>query len=140
TLNQWRDAVAHGKLPAAIFNATAVESGQRFLVATTDVPDRGALRFAERFPEWDIPIATAARLSATFTYVSPAARPTGGTAAAPPPPRPPRTTAPESSAPSNGSGRLPPPMRSTATTCSSSSLTPILAPQPRANSGPGSDR
>ena len=80
TLNQWRNAVAHGKLPAAIFNATAVESGQRFLVATTDVPDRGALRFAERFSDWDLPIATAARLSATFTFVSPAARPTGGTA------------------------------------------------------------
>ena len=74
-LDQWRGAVADGQLPAAIFNATAVESGQRFLVTTSDVADRStALRFAQEFPNWDIPIATAARLSATFTYVSPAAR------------------------------------------------------------------
>jgi hypothetical protein len=79
-LADWREGVLEGWRPAVIFNATVVESGQRFLLGTTDLsPARGrtSLRDAE-FPQFagrDISLVTAARLSATFPYVSPAARP-----------------------------------------------------------------
>jgi len=79
-LGEWRGGVLNGWRPAVIFNATIVESGQRFLLGTTDLKPadgRTSLRDAE-FPQFanrDIALVTAARLSATFPYVSPAARP-----------------------------------------------------------------
>jgi len=79
-LGDWREGVLEGWRPAVVFNATVVESGQRFLLGTTDLaPARGrtSLRDAQ-FPQFagrDISLVTAARLSATFPYVSPAARP-----------------------------------------------------------------
>jgi len=86
TLGQWSDDVAAGKRPAVIFNATASESGQRFLMASTLVGQRAAgsrmdaftIQFAEAFDEFDIAVPTAVRMSATFPWVSPMARPTGG--------------------------------------------------------------
>jgi hypothetical protein len=79
-LGEWRGGVLKGWRPAVIFNATIVESGQRFLLGTADLKPasgRTSLRDAE-FPQFagrDITLVTAARLSATFPYVSPAARP-----------------------------------------------------------------
>jgi len=78
TLAHWRQDVHDGIRPAVIFNATASESGQRFLVATTDAPFQGAKQFSDLFPGKDIRISTAARLSATFPYVSPLARASKG--------------------------------------------------------------
>jgi hypothetical protein len=81
-LSNWRSDVANGHRPAAIFNATAAESGQRFLIASTDlddvvlrdasgtVQDSKTMQFSKSFPGYDVPVATAARLSATFPYVS----------------------------------------------------------------------
>jgi len=79
-LSDWREGVLEGWRPAVVFNATVVESGERFLLGTTDLspaPGRSSLRDPQ-FPQFagrDISLVTAARLSATFPYVSPAARP-----------------------------------------------------------------
>lgn len=86
TIGEWSDDVAKGVRPAVIFNATAAESGQRFLMGTTALPpdprfQRGylpAVEFQEAFPGMDVPIATAARLSASFAWVSPMARASAG--------------------------------------------------------------
>lgn len=80
TMADWRKDVMNGMRPAVIFNATATETGDRFLVASTDTSLVGAERFFELFPTGDIAVATAARLSATFPYVSPLARPSLGPA------------------------------------------------------------
>src|SRR6266849_3367298 len=79
-LGEWRDGVLEGSRPAVVFNATIVESGERFLLGTTDLfPARGRSSLRDsQFPQFtgrDISLVTAARLSATFPYVSPAARP-----------------------------------------------------------------
>jgi Patatin-like phospholipase len=79
-LSDWREGVLKGWRPAVVFNATVVESGERFLLGTTDLSPaigRSSLRDPQ-FPQFgghDISLVTAARLSATFPYVSPAARP-----------------------------------------------------------------
>lgn len=78
TMAEWRKDVARGVRPAVIFNATASESGERFLTASTDLSRTTAVQFFEEFRDWDLPVATAARLSATFPYVSPEARPSDG--------------------------------------------------------------
>jgi hypothetical protein len=61
-----------------IFNATAAESGQRFLISSTELSTPGGIQFADAYNGWDLPVATAARLSATFPYVSPMARASAG--------------------------------------------------------------
>ena len=53
----------------------AAESGDPLLFATVALPSAvAAFDFYKRYPGRDIPITTAVRLSATFPYVSPAAR------------------------------------------------------------------
>jgi hypothetical protein len=63
-----------------IFNATAAESGQRFIVASTDIEpgQDDAVRFFRDYPGLDLPVVTAARLSASFPYVSPEGRASEG--------------------------------------------------------------
>ncbi len=92
-INEWRRDVEAGKRPAAIFNATAAENGHRFLIASTDfdenvlndaigmLPDKVTIQFSKRFAGYDVPVATAARLSASFPYVSPEAQASDGPAA-----------------------------------------------------------
>jgi hypothetical protein len=66
-----------------VFNATVAETGRRFLLTPLSLGGRGSdessLWYAENFndmyPDWDLPIASAARLSATFPWISPIARP-----------------------------------------------------------------
>jgi len=99
SLLEWNRGVIQGWRPATIFNATLVESGERLQISTSPVRDktkRGAPQQSvagqqpvapddehgagrqELFDlfKGSIRIATAARLSASFPYVSPAARPT----------------------------------------------------------------
>jgi predicted acylesterase/phospholipase RssA len=75
-LSSWRPLTKQGKLPAVIFNATIEETGGRFLMSTTDLTShaKGRGSFYDLYPDSDISIVTAARLSASFPYVSPAAR------------------------------------------------------------------
>ena len=89
TMASWIQDVRHGTRPAAIFNTTIAETGQRFLISSTEVPafheedsditkkhpDRHTLQFATEFPGYDMDVQTAARASATFPWVSPMARP-----------------------------------------------------------------
>jgi hypothetical protein len=94
SLLKWNQGVMEGWRPATIFNATLVESGERLQISTSPVrdipgsPDNrdkkvslGRQEFFDLF-KGDIRIATAARLSASYPYVSPAARPTDESASA----------------------------------------------------------
>jgi hypothetical protein len=83
TLSDWASNVANKHWPAAIFNATAVESGAPLLFSTSS-PGKGTCanlqRPLQRFREFykgnfDVDMVTAVRLGASFPYVSPAARP-----------------------------------------------------------------
>jgi hypothetical protein len=90
-LSEWRKAAADGKQPAVIFNATITETGQRFLITNFKAEDysstgrtlaqihvlsqQAAVAFDRNYPENDLDITTAARLSATFPVVTPVARP-----------------------------------------------------------------
>jgi Patatin-like phospholipase len=79
TLKTWTKATAERKLPAVIFNSTIVEEGQRLAFSTVPLSpnsvSEGFCEFTTLYPNHDISISTAARLSAAFTFVSPAARP-----------------------------------------------------------------
>ena len=78
TMKQWREDVRQGLRPAVVFNGTASESGERFLVASSDASFHGAREFFHLFPTDDLRVSTAARLSATFPYASPLARASAG--------------------------------------------------------------
>jgi hypothetical protein len=85
-LSQWTARVKEGELPQFIFNATSMETGDRVLVGAVRIPERegrrpaGVIHFADLYCVAevecgrDIAVATAARLSATFPFVSPVAR------------------------------------------------------------------
>jgi len=96
TMASLRAGVAKGRIPAPILSATIMESGRRVMMTPIDFerPRRGRRAMtmseflfeerrrragepvvaAETFPELDLPLWTAARLSATFAFVTPAAR------------------------------------------------------------------
>jgi hypothetical protein len=80
TLAQWRDDAANGRRPAVAFNATVVETGRRLVFGSFDMKAGGRTRpmrtdtFDRVYPGRDISVVTAARLSATFTYVTPVSR------------------------------------------------------------------
>ena len=74
--SHWLKAVQKGDLPLPIFNATLVESGDRLLISPFVHPEAArAQSMAQIYPDLDLNVATAARLSATFPYVSPLASP-----------------------------------------------------------------
>jgi len=78
TLAGWAEEVRSGKRPANIFNATVVQTGDRLLISNTDIEQRkdtiGRVNFDKLLGGRNIQTVTAARLSATFPYVSPAAK------------------------------------------------------------------
>ena len=77
TLNDWRGEIAAGNIPVPVFNATIVESGKRFLITPMPFgndPNGKSIDFNTLFKGCDIDITTAARLSATFPYVTPICR------------------------------------------------------------------
>jgi len=77
TLAGWAEDVKAGKRPANIFNATVVENGDRLLVSNTDInktTGTGRVNIEKLLGGKDIQALTAARISAAFPYVSPAAR------------------------------------------------------------------
>jgi hypothetical protein len=74
TLGSWTAGVREGWRPAISLNATGVESGQRFSFGTFLPPDSWHLgTMTNTYPSYDIDVPTAARLSATFPYVTPIA-------------------------------------------------------------------
>jgi Patatin-like phospholipase len=77
SLSSWRELVALGERPANLFNATLSESGGRFLISNADFrrPHEACSQFYDLYKGRDLSVVTAARLSATFPFVTPAARP-----------------------------------------------------------------
>lgn len=81
TLGDWTHSVERGEAPAVLFNTTLVESGEPMVLSTSRFPAAG--RRLKNLDQavgraWDLQIATAVRLSATFPVVSPAASPDSG--------------------------------------------------------------
>ncbi len=99
-MSQLSELTRIGKLPPVIFNATSVETGQRVMLGTiygdrirpqSDPNDSSGALYVDRaidyfrflsemahkvpFLETDMRVTTAVRLSATFSYVTPVARP-----------------------------------------------------------------
>jgi len=82
-LSAWRAGVREGWRPAIIFNATVVETGERLQLSTTDKPTGEAKAFPAGYQDLysenfaageDVKVVTAARLSASYPFISPAAR------------------------------------------------------------------
>jgi hypothetical protein len=81
-MTDWIDRVRAGEMPIPVFNATIVETGQRFLASPVLVPQHPRLlpavrprQLFELYPDSAPLISTMARLSATFPFVSPICRP-----------------------------------------------------------------
>jgi Patatin-like phospholipase len=89
-LSDWFAGVRAGTRPANIFNATITETGDRLLFSTTYLPvgtpptpparwDFHELYLNDpKMHTLDVAVVTAARMSATFPYVTPASRPDAG--------------------------------------------------------------
>ncbi|HLO86691.1 MAG TPA: hypothetical protein VK203_17060 [Nostocaceae cyanobacterium] len=88
SLNTWYQQAQEGIIPIPIFNATLVEDGRRFLIspmtlASDDhnndceftLAESRSIDFNTLYPEYNIDVTTAARLSASFPYISPVCRP-----------------------------------------------------------------
>lgn len=75
-LLDWRPDRTGGWRPVPVFNATIVETGERLAISPMRIssPGRRGRDFLELY-ETDLHLATAARLSATFPFVTPVARP-----------------------------------------------------------------
>jgi hypothetical protein len=74
-LSEWAREAGEGWRPAVAFNTTIAENGRRFLITTFAVPDEWYVgSFADTYPGRDLDVVTAARLSSTFTYVTPVSR------------------------------------------------------------------
>lgn len=74
-LSDWVRGVHEGWRPAISLSAVGVEDGQRFTFATFAPPyEWGIWTPDRRYPGRDVSVSTAARLSATFPYVTPIAR------------------------------------------------------------------
>lgn len=71
-LEDWERETQEGRRPGAVFNATLVETGERFPIATVEL---GRKSFLDLYPEYTLRACTAANLSAAFPLVSPAAAP-----------------------------------------------------------------
>ncbi|MGI2905491.1 patatin-like phospholipase family protein [Tolypothrix sp. VBCCA 56010] len=77
TLATWRKQIFDGEIPIPIFNATLVENGWRFLISPLTfgkVIDKNYVDFNSLYGTYDMDVVTAARLSATFPYVTPICR------------------------------------------------------------------
>jgi hypothetical protein len=81
-MTDWVEKVKTGTMPIPIFNATIVETGQRFLASPVLLPQYQALAPAirprqlfELYPNTAPLVSTMVRLSATFPFVSPICRP-----------------------------------------------------------------
>ncbi len=73
-LKDWADEVAAGERPAHVFNATMTETGSLMMISPVQF-EAPYFQFSDVYKGFDIKVATAARLSATFPVTSPQARP-----------------------------------------------------------------
>ncbi len=73
----WKESILKGNLPIPVFNATIAENGLRFLLSPITFGEKlgnKVMEFNTLYEGYDIKATTAARLSATFSYVSPICR------------------------------------------------------------------
>jgi hypothetical protein len=86
SMRQWINDTTLGVRPAVIFNATGAETGQPVLFGTTRLSRclpwfqgindlKLEQQFLLDFSGTDLPVSTAARMSAAFPYISPESRP-----------------------------------------------------------------
>ena len=76
-LGTWRQDARNHLRPAVIFNTTLVETGERFIFPSVDIassPGRRSFHDVSGYESLDLSAVTAARLSATFSYVTPVSR------------------------------------------------------------------
>jgi hypothetical protein len=92
TLLTWPQTIEKRWQPLQIFNTTIAETGQRLLLSPVEIPSpptvtrlARAQNFTTLYPGCDLSVITAARLSATFPYVTPIARPLAAGPCAPNP-------------------------------------------------------
>ena len=77
TLADWRRELDQGNIPLPVLNSTLVDNGFRLLITPMNFPQTTGKKFFDfntLYPRKDIDVVTAARLSATFPYVSPICR------------------------------------------------------------------
>ena len=77
TLANWRKQILDGDLPIPVFNATLVEDGFRLLISPMTFgksDEKKYFDFNSLYADYDTDLVTAARLSASFPYVSPLCR------------------------------------------------------------------
>jgi hypothetical protein len=81
TLSSWRHQIMQGEIPIPVFNTTLVEDGRRLLLspmafASSENEQKidSNLLYQKGGKKYDMKVVTAARLSATFPYVSPSPR------------------------------------------------------------------
>ncbi len=77
TFSNWRHKITQGLLPIPLFNATLVESGKRFIISPVSffhADNRECEDFSSAYSGFDVSAVSAARLSATFPYVSPVSK------------------------------------------------------------------
>jgi len=77
-LGDWQRDTMTGERPGLIFNATMVDSGRPLLFSTIEhQQDLSVAKIFHRlYAGYDTPVTSAVRMSATFPYVTPAARAT----------------------------------------------------------------
>lgn len=74
-LSAWRSSVATHTCPGVVFNSMVAETGEPMLFSTIALPDTLApFSFYSHYPDRDLSMTTAVRLSAAFPYVSAASR------------------------------------------------------------------
>ncbi len=75
TLADWREEARCGAKPLVVFNSTVVETGGYFHFSSLSLAEKHrTTSFWRAYPRFDVPMVTAARLSATFPFISPAAQ------------------------------------------------------------------
>jgi predicted acylesterase/phospholipase RssA len=75
-LGEWKRDAIEGKRPGVVFNATIVDSGGPLLFSTIEYDQTPSVAkiFDRLYEGYDTPVTSAVRMSATFPYVTPAAR------------------------------------------------------------------
>lgn len=75
TLEGWQPGVLEGWRPLVLFNSTISETGERMVLSPVPLPPHVRARtFSGLYAKRDLPVVTAARISATFPWVSPITR------------------------------------------------------------------
>jgi predicted acylesterase/phospholipase RssA len=75
-LGEWKRDAIEGRRPGVVFNATVVDNGRPLLFSTIEHNKNPSVAqiFDRLYEGYDTPVTSAVRMSATFPYVTPAAR------------------------------------------------------------------